>query len=67
MAKAKNDYLLKKNTYFAKRYQIVEVNADLLKSAEKIKISLIGDSYVVAEVTSLKVGHGGQAFDGMEE
>lgn len=55
IAQAKNDYFLKKSTYFAKRHRIVGVNTELLESAGQFKISLFDDISVVVEVTGLRI------------
>lgn len=35
-----NDYFIKQETYFAKRYRIVKVNVDLLLNSPEIEIEL---------------------------
>lgn len=59
IAQAKNDYFLKKNTYFARRYRIVQVNVGLLESVERFRISLFDDESITVEVARLKIMHDG--------
>jgi len=55
IVEANNPYFLAKETYFAKQYRIVTVNAPLLITAEKIKVSLFDDQAIVLEVDSVDV------------
>jgi len=55
IVEAANPYFLAKETYFAKQYRIVTVNALLLLTAEKFKISLFDDQSIVLEVDSVDV------------
>jgi hypothetical protein len=57
--RAKNEYFLKRELYFAKRHRIVKVNADVLKSEEAITIALFDGTALTLEVTSLKVDSNG--------
>jgi hypothetical protein len=50
-----NDYFLKKETYFARRYRIVKVDTDLLLSAAQFTISLFDELSVSVRMRSVDV------------